>query len=414
MTKRIVLCGVLSVLFVGSAHAACSTENPIKIGHAGPMSGGIAHLGKDNENGARMAIEDINRSGGITIDGQARCLKLFSADDAGDPWLGVKVAQALVDKGVVAVVGHLNSGISIPANEIYSANGMAQISPSSTNPDYTLKSSKTPKGSVSSYRVIANDISQGKALAMFVNRSNPQSSRESHLKRVVVLDDSTQYGRRLADYFVSALQTEPVVREGVFVPDLISDLQPKPAVIGEAIVDRTPEFRGVLAMSKKFNPDYIFWGGLDDTAAVLAKQMKQLGVRAKLISGGECTNEFIELAKDAADQMVCAIAGISLENTERGRKFSSDYERRFPGQRVQIYVPYTYDAVQVIAQAIRIAASDDREAVAAAMPKVNYDGVTGNIRFNAQGDVQLGAVSFFKVDNKKLVFDQVILAGQEQ
>ncbi|GHA66814.1 branched chain amino acid ABC transporter substrate-binding protein [Formosimonas limnophila] len=413
MRKHIVISIVLSVFFVGSAHAACSTKTPIKIGYAGPMSGGIAHLGKDAENGASMAIEEINRSGGITIDGQARCLKLFSADDAGDPRQGVVVAQKLVDKSVMAVVGHLNSGISIPANDIYSANGMAQISPSSTNPDYTLKSSKTPKGSVSSYRVIANDVSQGKALAMFVNRSNPQSSRESHLKRIVVLDDSTQYGRRLADYFVSALQTEPVVREGIFVPDLISDLQPKPAVIGEAIADRTPEFRRLLAMSKKFNPDYIFWGGLDDTAAILAKQMKQLGVRAKLISSGECMNEFIELAKDTADQTVCAIVGIPLENTDRGRKFSSDYERRFPGERAQIYAPYTYDAVQVVAQAIRIAGSDERESIAAAMPKVNYDGVTGNIRFDAQGDVQLGAVSLFKVENKKLVFDQVILVGQE-
>lgn len=395
MAKRIVLSGVLSALFVGSAHAACSTENPIKIGHAGPMSGGIAHLGKDNENGARMAIEDINRSGGITIDGQARCLKLFSADDAGDPWLGVKVAQALVDKGVVAVVGHLNSGISIPANEIYSANGMAQVSPSSTNPNYTLRSRKTPKSSVSAYRVVANDISLGKALAIFVNQGNPQLSRVPRAKRVVVLDDATQYGYGLAQYFASALKTKPIMHEGM--------------------TDKTTDFRGVLTKIKAVSPDYIFWGGMDDTGAALAKQMKQLGVRAKLISGdGACTEKFIELAKDAADQMVCAMAGVSLENTERGRKFSSDYERRFPGQRVQIYAPYTYDAVQVVAQAIRIAASDEREAIAAAMPKVNYDGVTGNIRFDAKGDVQLGAVSFFKVENKKLVFDQVILADQDQ
>jgi len=117
-----------------AAAAAGGGETVIKIGHAAPLTGGIAHLGKDNENGARLAVEDVNKEG-LTIDGKKIKLELVGEDDAADPKTGTAVAQKLVDEKVVAVVGHLNSGVSIPASKIYSDAGITQISPSSTNPD---------------------------------------------------------------------------------------------------------------------------------------------------------------------------------------------------------------------------------------------------------------------------------------
>ena len=360
--------------------SACGTlaadEICVKIGSGAPKTGGIAHLGKDNENGVALAIQEINAKGDLLIGGKKVKLALVGEDDAGDPKQGPIVAQKLVDAGVVGVVGHLNSGVSIPASTVYANNGLVQVSPSSTNPDYTLKSSKTPKGAVSAYRVVATDAQQGPALAKFMLAHGG--------KNVAVLDDATQYGKGLADQVASS-----ITAGGAAV------------VSREAATDKTTDFKAVLTEIKAKNPDYVFWGGMDDTAATLVKQMRELGMTAKLVGAdGACTDKFIELSGEAGKGVICSQAGMPLSQMAKGAQFNTDYEKAFPGQKVQIYSPFSYDATFAIVAAMKLANSTDPEAIAAAMPKVSFDGLIGNIAFDDKGDIKGGAISIFEVKDK--------------
>ena len=361
-------------------NSACGTlaadEICVKIGSGAPKTGGIAHLGKDNENGVALAIQEINAKGDLLIGGKKVKLALVGEDDAGDPKQGPIVAQKLVDAGVVGVVGHLNSGVSIPASTVYANNGLVQVSPSSTNPDYTLKSSKTPKGAISAYRVVATDAQQGPALAKYMLAHGG--------KNVAVLDDATQYGKGLADQVASS-----ITAGGAAV------------VSREAATDKTTDFKAVLTEIKAKNPDYVFWGGMDDTAATLVKQMRELGMTAKLVGAdGACTDKFIELSGEAGKGVICSQAGMPLSQMAKGAQFNTDYEKAFPGQKVQIYSPFSYDATFAIVAAMKLANSTDPEAIAAAMPKVSFDGLIGNIAFDDKGDIKGGAISIFEVKDK--------------
>ena len=368
-----------------SGDSACgklaADEVCVKIGSGAPKTGGIAHLGKDNENGVQLAVNEINAKGGLTIGGKKVKLAMVGEDDAGDPKQGPVVAQKLVDAKVVGVVGHLNSGVSIPANAVYAGAGLVQISPSSTNPDYTLKGNKTPKGSVSSYRVVATDAQQGPALAKYMLGHGA--------KTVAILDDATQYGKGLAD------QVDKTMKEaGANV------------VAREAATDKTTDFKAVLTKIKGMNPDYVFWGGMDDTAATLVKQMKELGITAKLASAdGACTDKFIELSGASGKGVICSQAGMPLSKMAKGADFNANYEKAFAGQKVQIYSPFSYDATYALVEAMKIANSVDPEAIAAAMPKVNFEGLIGQVAFDEKGDIKGGAISIFEVKDKLEVVD---------
>ncbi|MGL4766660.1 MAG: branched-chain amino acid ABC transporter substrate-binding protein [Formosimonas sp.] len=380
MHKHLALTLILSTL---SATTLAQTTQIVKIGSGAPTSGGIGYLGQDNELGAQLAVNDINAKG-LMINGQKIVLELVGEDDAGDARQGVTVAQKIVDSGAVAVVGHLNSGVSIPANKIYAKHNMVQVSPSSTNPQYTLgRPNLTQQGHRTAYRLVAFDIQQGKMLAKWM--------QQKQAKRVAVLDDSTQYGYGLANY----------------VADALDDNQIK-TTVREPLTDKTTDFKGVLTQIKKTNADYIFWGGMDDTGAILAKQMKQLGLKAKLLGGdGVCTNRFIELAGKAGKGMVCSQAGAPLANLPRGAWFRTHFAQQ-SGREVEIYAPFAYDAVYAIVEAMKIAQSTEREAIAKAMPKVDFEGITGRIRFDKNGDIQNGPVTMSRVVNGRLVVDEVL------
>ena len=371
-----------AAIALAACDAACgqleANQICVKIGSGAPKTGGSAHLGKDNENGAQLAVNEINAAGGVKIGDKVAKFALVGEDDAGDPKQGPVVAQKLVDAKVVGVVGHLNSGVSIPANAVYAKAGLVQISPSSTNPDYTIKGNKTPKGSVSSYRVVATDAQQGPALGKYMLGKNA--------KTVAVLDDATQYGKGLADQVAKTM-------EGAGAK----------VVAREAATDKTTDFKAVLTKIKGLNPDYVFWGGMDDTAASLVKQMKELGMTAKLASAdGACTDKFIELSGDAGEGVICSQAGMPLSKMAKGAEFNANYEKAFAGQKVQIYSPFSYDGVYTLVEAIKIAQSVDPEAIAAAMPKVSFEGLIGPISFDEIGDIKGGAISIFEVKAKKL------------
>ncbi|QCP48516.1 branched-chain amino acid ABC transporter substrate-binding protein [Trinickia violacea] len=354
-----------------------SADTVVKIGHVAPLTGGSAQQGKDNENGARLAIEEINAKG-LVINGQKVTLELDPQDDAGDPRTATQVAQKLVDDKVVAVVGHETSGTSIPASKIYSDAGIVQISPSATNPTYTLQGFKT------TYRVVATDAQQGPALANY-------AAKVMKLKTVAVVDDSTSYGQGLANEFEKSAKAL-----GLNV------------VSHDATNDKAVDFRAILTKIKGENPDAIMYGGMDATGGPFAKQAKQLGMRAKILAGdGVCTSSIAALAGNGTDNIVCSEAGMGLEKMDGGAAFEAKYEKRF-GQHIQLYAPYTYDAVYIIVDAMKRAKSTDPAKIVAAMPATDYKGVIGETTFDGKGDLKHGVISLYGYkDGKKALLDVV-------
>jgi branched-chain amino acid transport system substrate-binding protein len=349
----------------------------VKIGHVAPLTGPIAHLGKDNENGARLALEEINKAG-LTIDGKKVVLTLVPEDDAEDPKTATQVAQKLVDAKVVGVVGHLNSGTSIPASKIYSDAGITQISPSSTNPDYTKQGFKT------TYRLVATDAQQGPALGNYV-------ANTLKAKTVAIIDDSTQYGKGLADEFEKTVKAA-----GLKV------------VTREASNNKATDFKAILTKVKGSKPDVIMYGGMDATGGPLAKQATELGIKAKIVGGdGMCTEKLIELAGEAVVNVTCSEAGKALSKMAQGADFQKRYKERFNSD-VQIYAPFTYDAVYVLVDAMKRANSTDPAKILVAMPDTKMNGLIGNIAFDSKGDMKEGVITLYDFkDKKKTVLDVI-------
>ena len=348
-----------------AAGQSASADTIVKIGSAAPLTGGIAHIGQDQNNGVILAVEDINKKG-LMIGGQKVTLQVDSQDDQADPRQGTQVAQKLADDGDVAVVGHLNSGVSIPASKIYNANSMVMVTPASTNPTLTLQ------GFNNVYRTIGTDAQQGPALARWAKEG-------FKAKTVAIVDDATAYGQGLANEFEKTAKAE-----GIKV------------LSHDETTDTATDFRAILTKIKAERPDVIMYGGMDATGGPFAKQAQQLAIRAKILSGdGVCTTTLQQLAGPAVDNVTCSVAGIALEKMPGGAAFSKEYEKRF-GQPIVIYSPFSYDAVGAIVAAMKKANSTDRKAVVAAMPSVEYKGVTGTIGFDQHGDLKGASISLYK------------------
>lgn len=349
------------------AGAASAQDMVVKIGHVGPTSGGIAHLGKDNEMGARMAIDELNAKG-VTIGGKKAKFELLAEDDAADPKQGTAVAQKLVDSKVNGVIGHLNSGTTIPASKIYSDAGIPQISPSATNPKYTRNGYKT------AFRVVADDVHLGGTLGRY-------AVKELKGKSIAVIDDRTAYGQGVAEEFAKAVKASGgAIAEQQFTNDKATD------------------FTAILTAIKAKNPDVVFYGGMDAVAGPMIRQMKQLGINAKFLGGdGICSGELPKLAAGAMadNQVVCAEAGgVEGEQKAGMDKFKADFKKKFNAD-VQIYAPYVYDAVMVMADAMVKAGSADPAKYLPVLAKTSYKGVTGNISFDEKGDIKNGALTLF-------------------
>ena len=359
-----ILAALTAAMFAGAAGAA--DELVVKIGHVGPTSGSIAHLGKDNENGARMAIDDLNAKG-VMIGGKKAKFELLAEDDAGDPKQGTAVANKLVDSKVNGVIGHLNSGTTIPASKIYSDAGIPQISPSATNPKYTRQGFKT------AFRVVADDVHLGGTLGRY-------AVKELKGKSIVTIDDRTAYGQGVAEEFAKA-----VVASGGKIQDT------------QFTTNTATDFTAILTSIKTKNPDIVFYGGMDAQAGPMIRQMKQLGINAKFMGGdGICSGELPKLAGGAmADgQVICAEAG-GVDKSEQPAldKWKADYKKKF-GIDVQIYAPYVYDAVNVMVAAMVKAGSSDPKVYLPVLAKTTgYKGVTGVISFDEKGDIKNGALT---------------------
>ncbi|MCV2365339.1 branched-chain amino acid ABC transporter substrate-binding protein [Paucibacter sp. DJ1R-11] len=363
--KLNVVVGAVALMLSG---AAMSQDLVVKIGHVGPTSGAIAHLGKDNELGARMAITELNAKG-VMIGGKKAKFELLAEDDAGDPKQGTAAAQKLVDSKVNGVVGHLNSGTSIPASKVYSDAGIPQISPSATNPKFTRNGYKT------TFRVVADDVHLGGTLGKY-------AVKELKGQSIAVIDDRTAYGQGVADEFEKGVKASGG------------------KVVGrEFTTDKATDFTAILTNLKAKKPDVVFFGGMDAVAGPMLRQMKQLGIEAKFVGGdGICSGELPKLAAGTMGdgQVVCAEAGgVEGESKKTSDAFKAKFKETYKVE-VQIYAPYVYDAVNVLVAAMVKAGSSEPAKYLPVLAKTEgYKGVTGTISFDNKGDIKNGALTMY-------------------
>jgi branched-chain amino acid transport system substrate-binding protein len=353
--------------------SALAQEQIVKIGHVGPLSGPIAHLGKDNENGARMAIDVLNAKG-MTLGGKKVKFQLVAEDDGANPQQATSVAQKLTDAKINGVVGHLNSGTTIPASKIYNDHSIPQISPSATNPKYTQQGYK------GAFRVVANDGQLGGALGRY-------AATTLKAKNVAIIDDRTAYGQGVADEFAKAAKAAGI------------------NIVGRQYTnDKATDFNAILTAIKGKQPDLVFFGGMDAVGGPMLRQMKQLGINAKFMGGdGICTEQLPSLAAGAMGdgQVVCAEAGGVEDSGKKAMEtFRADYKKKF-GTEVKLYAPYVYDAVMVMADAMQRANSAEPAKYLPELAKTSYQGVTGKIEFDARGDMKQGTLTLYTYDAGK-------------
>ncbi len=360
---------IASACLIACAAASAQSAAPllVKIGVAGPKSGPIGHLGQDDEYGARMAIDDLNAKH-VRIGGQPASFELLSGDDAANPKQAVAVAQQLIDAGVSGVVGHLNSGSTIPASKLYSDAGIVQISPSATNPKYTRQ------GYATAFRIIGDDTQLAASLAHVATVSFPG-------KRIAILDDRTAYGAGIADVFEREVKAA-----------------------GGNIVSHTFATGGntdlalAVAQIRRVSADVVFYGGMDTDAGPLFREISKDGANIAFMGGdGICTAELAKLAGPglADGAVICAEAGgVGQEGQAKMETFRSRFLAK-NGVEVQIYAPYTYDAVMVLAQAMTAAGSSDPQRYLPEVKKIRHSGVTGQIAFDEKGDIVNGAFTLY-------------------
>lgn len=367
---RIALAFLSSALVLAST-SSVAEEAPVRIGIAAPLTGPIAHLGKDMENGARLAIEDLNAKG-VKIGGRIVRFEAVVEDDRADPAAATAVAQKLSDMNVNGVVGHLNSGTTIAASRIYNDAGIPQVAPAATNPQYTRAGYK------SAVRLMATDVQQADGIANYVARS-------LKARTVAVIDDRTAYGQGLADQVVADLgKTQAKVLKREFG------------------TDRSVDFTAILTTLQGMKPDVVVYAGADAQAAVVNRQMKQLGMTSAFIAGdGVCTGEWSKLAAGANEGAYCSQAGAARESMSAFAAFNQRYKARF-GSDVIIFAPYAYDAVMVLVEAMKKAGSVDPSVYGPKLRTTTYTGLIGPIEFDARGDNLHGTVTMYQVRDGKL------------
>ena len=350
----------------------------VKIGHAGPLTGSIAHLGKDDENGARLAVEEHTarkmKIGGMTVK-----FELMSEDDQADAKMGPILAQKFADAKVAGVAGHLNSGVSIPASAVYNQAGIPMISGSATNPKLTEQGFKTI------FRTVGRDDQQGPAVAQYLNNMK--------IKKIAIADDATAYGEGIANEVEKTLKAGGVT------------VLPR-----EKGTDKTADWKAILTKLSGSKPEAIFYGGMDSGAGPLMKQARELGIQAVFAFGdGACTEKMKELAGDAAEGLICSQAGIPVKAASK--TFLEAYKAKFKSDPL-IYAPFTYDAANLLIAAMQKADSVDPAKYLPELAKSSYQGATGKIEFDDKGDRKDAEMTIFTMKAGKIEPLAIIKGGQ--
>ncbi len=361
------------------AKTGSSLERVVKIGHAAPLTGGIAHLGKDNEYGARLAIDEANARG-TTIGGEKIVFELLSEDDEAKPDKGPIIAQKFVDAKVAGVVGHLNSGVTIPASSVYNQAGIPMISGSATNPKLT------EQGFNNVFRTVGRDDQQGPAIASYLNAQYKP-------KIVAVIDDATSYGEGLANEVEKTLKAAGIV------------VLPR-----EKGTDKTTDWKAILTKLKGKKPDAVFYGGMDSGAGPLMRQGRELGIKAVFAFGdGACTDKMKELAGEASEGLICSQAGIPVQAASK--EFLNAFKAKFNADPL-IYAPFTYDAANLIITAMQKANSVDPAKYLPELAKLSFQGASGKIEFDEHGDRKDAEMTIFTMKGGTITPIAIIKGGK--
>ncbi|WP_029966884.1 branched-chain amino acid ABC transporter substrate-binding protein [Paraburkholderia graminis] len=354
------------------APLASRAETVVKIGFAAPLTGPNASYGKDLQNGVKMALDDA-KAQGVKINGQPVSFELVSEDDQADPRVGVQVAQKLVDGGVSVVVGHFNSGTTIPASDLYEKAGLPVIDPAATNPVISSRGYKNV------FMVISSD-------AQNAGTAGAYAVTTTKAKRIAVIDDRTAFGQGEADEFVKAVKAHG--------GDIIDR---------EYTTNQATDFKTQLTNLKSKNPDLIFVGALNPQAAGIMKQMNQLGLKAQYVGGGGVKDvDFIKLAGNVSEGAMAWEYGRPLDSTPVGAKFAERFKQKF-GQDVLSYAPFGYDAAWTAIKAMQAANSTKPDDYRAKLQNINFEGITGQIEFNANGSLKTGSSTLYQVKNGQWV-----------
>lgn len=368
LAGRLLVAGLNVILlsFACTQSHGADRKQVVRIGVSTPLTGLNAANGKDMENGVRLAIEEANAQR-IRLDGQDARFELASADDQSDPRIGVQVAQKLVDDGVAVVVGYYNSGVALPAAPIFARAGIPVIHPAATNPAITQQGLKTV------FRIIPTDAqNSGNAGKYAVTVMKAQ--------RIAVMDDRTAFGQGAVDEFRKA-----VAAAGGEI------------AIAEYTNDKSVEFSAQLTNIRAANAGLLFFAGLDNQAALITKRMRELGMRTQFVgSGGIADSIFLNIAGPAAEGAMAWEYGRPIDSLPQGKAFMQKFRKRFGSDSLS-YAPFAYDAAWVAINAMKQAGSAKPAEFTPALRATQYEGVTGKIAFDANGDLKNPTSTLYQV-----------------
>jgi branched-chain amino acid transport system substrate-binding protein len=332
----------------------------VKIGHAAPTSGSMASIARENENGARMAVDELNARD-LVIGGKHVRFTLVAVDDGTSQASAIQAARSLVEARVNGVVGHFTSGATLPASRIYAEAGIPEISPSATNPLYTSQ------GFGTTFRIISSGTQLGAAVSRY-------AARNFHPRRVVIIDDSTAYGQQMGKSFMDGL------RQGSQDAEIVAI---------EHTTSQAADFPVLSSRVRLASPDLIFFGGMDKVAGPLLRQIREMGIDAKFAGAdGICSPIVLpSLAGDALgdDKVLCVAGGMLDARNPALADWEASFRARF-GAEGQVYGPHSYDAVMVLAAAMQLADSTEPATYLPFLMQVKYSGVSGDVEFDQRGD----------------------------
>jgi branched-chain amino acid transport system substrate-binding protein len=370
-TKGLKLLAATAAVMAGFAMGpAQAADTVVKLGFAAPLTGPQSHYGEDMKNGLTLALEEANKQN-IQLDGKTAKFELVTRDDQADPRTAVQVAQQIVDEDVQGVLGHFNSGTTIPASRVYNDAGLPQIA-MATSPEYTQQKYDT------TFRMMTSDTQQGAAAGEFI-------VKDLKAKTVALIDDRTAYGQGLADQVAKAVEANG-----------------GKVISREYTTDKANDFTSILTNIKSKTPDAIFFGGLDAQSGPMRRQMATLGIKAPLVSGEMTRSDtFLKLAGDAANGTYASLAGVPLKQMAAGEKFAADYKARFktePG----VYAPYAYDGAWNMITAMKQAGSAKPESYLPKLAALQRTGATSqDIAYDKNGDLKEISVTIYEVKNGK-------------
>jgi branched-chain amino acid transport system substrate-binding protein len=347
--KYTMTAGLALAIAVATAGAA---NAQIKLGMGGPITGPSAATGAQMKNGVDQAVEDINKAGGIL--GQK--LSASYGDDASDPKQGVSVANNFSGEGVKFVIGHYNSGVTIPASAVYQENGILEITPASTNPTVT------ERNMWNIFRVCGRDDQQGQVAGEYILK---------HLKgkKIAVVHDKTTYGKGLAD------EMKKTISKGGMKE-----------VLYEGVNTGEKDYSALVSKIKQANPDLIYWGGLYTEGGLIVRQLRDQGVKAPLMGGdGITSDEFASVGGPGVEGTLMTY-GPDPRNRPEAKKVVDEFRaKKF---EPEAYTLYSYAGVQIIKQAAEAAKSLDPKKVAEKMHSgMQFKTVLGDIAYDKKGDI---------------------------